>query len=57
MDAAFLKDIMIDAFKDRSSMTYNYLLEPMTLLMSINLKKDFNRERDSYKYQINTLVS
>lgn len=57
MDASFLKDIMIDAFKEHSRMSYNYLLSPFTLLMSINLKKSFNRETDNYKYQINTLIS
>lgn len=57
MDASFLKDIMVDAFKENSRMSYNYLLAPFTLLMSINLKKSFNRETDNYKYQINTLIS
>lgn len=57
MDASLLKEIMIDAFKEESRMSYNYLLSPFSFLMSINLKKSFNPQQDSYKYQINTLVS
>lgn len=38
-------------------MIYNYLLSPFTLLTSINLKKSFNPLTDSYKYQINTIIS
>ncbi len=57
MDASFLKEIMTDAFKEKSKMQYQYLLSPFTLMMSINLKKSFNPAIDSYKYQINTLVS
>jgi hypothetical protein len=50
MDASFLKEIMTDAFKERTMMTYQYLLAPFTLLMSINLKKSFNPATDLYKY-------
>ncbi len=38
-------------------MQYTYMLSPFSVLMSINLKKAFNPQTDSYKYQINTLVS
>ena len=42
MDASFLKDIMLDAFKDHAKMQYTHLVAPFSILTSINLKKSFN---------------
>jgi hypothetical protein len=38
-------------------MQNTYLLAPFTVLTSINLKKSFNVQTDTYHYQINTLIS
>ncbi len=57
MDASFLRDVLMhDAFNEKPSMVYNYLLQPFNVRTSINYKKSYEAT-DGYRYQINTLVS
>jgi hypothetical protein len=39
MDASFLRDMMHDAFMQHPRLTYNYLLEPFSLIVNICYKK------------------
>jgi hypothetical protein len=57
MDASFLRDMMHDAFLDKSRLAYNYLLEPFSLRVGISYKKSFEAAKDPYRYMINTLIT
>jgi len=50
LDASFLKDIMIDAFEERTKFSYNYLMDPFSIFSSINLNKSYKPGQDPYKY-------